>query len=85
MMKAQDHCHQYYDHVCILYGHMEPDIEEFEAMYEKIETDDEGDITIKKVVEHIRAVEAGGGNNEWVNNQQGKAHKFPKLSSTSGQ
>ena len=55
-----------YDHVCILYGHMEPDRQEFAAMYEKIETDDEGDITIKKVVEHIRAVEAGGGNNEWV-------------------
>ena len=28
-------------------------------MYNKIETDDDGDITIKKVVEHIKAVEAG--------------------------
>ena len=38
-------------------------------MYSKIETDDEGDVTIRKVVEHIRAVEAGSGNNEWVNNK----------------
>ena len=56
-----------YDHVCILFGHREPNLEEFGAMYQKIETDDEGDITIKKVVEHIRAVEAGGGKNDWVN------------------
>ena len=35
-------------------------------MYAKIDTDDEGDVTIKKVVEHIRAVEAGSGNNDWV-------------------
>ena len=38
----------------------------FQAMYAKIDTDDEGDVTIKKVVEHIRAVEAGSGNNDWV-------------------
>ena len=38
-------------------------------MYTKIDTDDEGDITIRKVVEHIRAVEAGSGNNDWVNNK----------------
>ena len=38
-----------------------------QAIYSKIDTDDEGDITIKKVVEHIRAVEAGSGNNHWVN------------------
>ena len=35
-------------------------------MYAKIDTDDEGDVTIRKVVEHIRAVEAGSGNNAWV-------------------
>ena len=35
-------------------------------MYNKIETDDEGDISMKKVVEHINAVEAGTGNNAWV-------------------
>ena len=28
-----------------------------QAIYDKIDTDDEGDITIKKVVEHIRAIE----------------------------
>ena len=37
-----------------------------QAMYAKIDTDDEGDVTIRKVVEHIRAVEAGSGNNNWV-------------------
>ena len=35
-------------------------------MYNKIETDDEGDVSMKKVVEHINAVEAGRGNNTWV-------------------
>ena len=35
-------------------------------MYNKIETDDEGDVSMKKVVEHINAVEAGRGNNSWV-------------------
>ena len=35
-------------------------------MYAKIDTDDEGDVTIRKVVEHIRAVEAGSGNTDWV-------------------
>ena len=31
-----------------------------------METDDEGDITMRTVVEHIKAVEAGSGNNLWV-------------------
>ena len=31
-----------------------------------METDDEGDITMTPVVEHIKAVEAGSGNNLWV-------------------
>ena len=70
------------DHVCILFGHIEANMEEFtvtiifriqdgyssvnQEMYNKIETDDEGDITMRRVVEHIRAVEAGSGNNVWV-------------------
>ena len=37
-----------------------------QEMYNKIETDDEGDISMKKVVEHINAVEAGRGGNMWV-------------------
>ena len=32
----------------------------------RMETDDEGDITMRTVVEHIKAVEAGSGNNLWV-------------------
>ena len=47
----------------------------FQAMYAKIDTDDEGDVTIKKVVEHIRAVEAGSGNNDWV---ETRTRSFPK-------
>ena len=39
---------------------------EYSAMYDRIETNDEGDITMKKVVEHIKGVEAGSGKNEWV-------------------
>ena len=35
-------------------------------MYNKIETDDEGDISMKLIVEHILAVEAGSGSNAWV-------------------
>ena len=35
-------------------------------MYNRIETNDEGDITMRKVVEHIKGVEAGSGKNEWV-------------------
>ena len=31
-----------------------------------METDDEGDITMRTVVEHIKAVEAGSGSNLWV-------------------
>ena len=38
-------------------------------MYNKIETDDEGDVSMKKVVEHINAVEAGRGNNTWVSRE----------------
>ena len=35
-------------------------------MYNKIGTDDEGDISIKIVVEHINAVEAGRGSKAWA-------------------
>ena len=35
-------------------------------MYGTIETNDEGDITMKIVVEHIKAVESGSGSNLWV-------------------
>jgi hypothetical protein len=38
-------------------------------MYNKIDTNDEGDISMKNVVMHILAVEAGSGNNLWVNNR----------------
>ena len=37
-----------------------------QEMYSKIDTNDEGDITMKTVTEHIKAVEAGSGNNIWV-------------------
>ena len=37
-----------------------------QEMYEKIESNDEGDITMKEVVAHIKGVEAGSGKNEWV-------------------
>ena len=40
---------------------------EYQGMYERMETNDEGDITIRTVVEHIKGVEAGSGNNNWVN------------------
>ena len=36
-------------------------------MYESIETTDEGDVVMAKIVEHLRAVEAGCGKNVWVN------------------
>ena len=39
---------------------------EYRGMYERMETNDEGDITIRTVVEHIKGVEAGSGNNNWV-------------------
>ena len=39
---------------------------EYQGMYERMETNDEGDITIRTVVEHIKGVEAGSGNNNWV-------------------
>ena len=35
-------------------------------MYKKIETNDEGEIDMKTIVELIKAVEAGSGNNTWV-------------------
>ena len=38
----------------------------FQEMYGRIETNDEGDVTMRKVVEHIKGVEAGSGKNEWV-------------------
>ena len=41
----------------------------FQALYNKIDTNDEGDISMRNVVEHIRAVEAGSGQNTWVNNR----------------
>ena len=40
---------------------------EYSEMYQRIETNDEGDVTMKKVVEHIKGVEAGSGENVWVN------------------
>ena len=39
---------------------------EYSEMYQRIETNDEGDVTMKKVVEHIKGVEAGSGENVWV-------------------
>ena len=45
-------------------------------MYAKIDTDDEGDVTLRKVVEHIRAVEAGSGNNDWVAVLQRKLYEI---------
>ena len=49
---------------------------EYSAMYDRIETNDEGDITMKKVVEHIKGVEAGSGKNEWVVYIVNKFFKF---------
>ena len=43
------------------------DLEEtYTEMYNRIETNDEGEITMRTVVEHIKGVEAGSGNNIWV-------------------
>ena len=39
---------------------------DLKEMYNKIGTDDEGDISIKIVVEHINAVEAGRGSKAWA-------------------
>ena len=39
----------------------------FQEIYSKIETNDDGEIDIKTVVEHIKAIEAGSGKNTWVN------------------
>ena len=45
------------------------DLEEtYTEMYNRIETNDEGEITMRTVVEHIKGVEAGSGNNIWVKN-----------------
>ena len=38
----------------------------YTEMYNRIETNDEGEITMRTVVEHIKGVEAGSGNNVWV-------------------
>ena len=40
-----------------------------QAMYNKIDTNDEGDISMRNVITHIQAVEAGSGQNTWVNNR----------------
>ena len=39
---------------------------DLQEMYNKIGTDDEGDILIEKVVNHINAVEACRGSNTWA-------------------
>ena len=39
---------------------------EYRGMYERMETNEEGEITMRTVVEHIKGVEAGSGNNDWV-------------------
>ena len=39
---------------------------EYREMYERMETNEEGEITMRTVVEHIKGVEAGSGNNDWV-------------------
>ena len=36
----------------------------------KIDTNDDGEIDIKTVVEHIKAIEAGSGKNTWVRDNQ---------------
>ena len=36
------------------------------AIDPRMETNDEGEITMKIVVEHIKGLEAGSGNNVWV-------------------
>ena len=39
----------------------------FQEIYSNIDTNDDGEIDIKTVVEHIKAIEAGSGKNTWVN------------------
>ena len=39
---------------------------EYREMYERMETNEEGEITMRTVVENIKGVEAGSGNNDWV-------------------
>ena len=39
---------------------------EYREIYERMETNEEGEITMRTVVEHIKGVEAGSGNNAWV-------------------
>ena len=42
---------------------------EYRGLYERMETNEEGEITMRTVVEHIKGVEAGSGNNDWVREQ----------------
>ena len=41
-----------------------------QEIYRKIDTNDDGEIDIKTVVEHIKAIEAGSGKNTWVRDNQ---------------
>ena len=41
-----------------------------QEIYKRIETNDDGEIDIKTVVEHIKAIEAGSGKNSWVASEQ---------------
>ena len=53
-------------------------------MYERMETNEEGDITMRTVVEHIKGVEAGSGNNDWVRWRVGSS-RITQASLTSGE
>ena len=48
----------------------------YTEMYNMIETNDEGEITMRTVVEHIKGVEAGSGNNVWVNDDRTPKCRF---------
>ena len=67
-MKSLRHNNYYYssDTGMMSYMTWEELEAEFSGMYNRIETNDEGDITMRQVVEHIKGVEAGSGNNTWV-------------------
>ena len=54
-----------------------------QEIYNKIDTNDEGEIDIKTVVEHIKAVEAGSGKNTWVGCED--LGNFQRFSSCEGQ
>ena len=41
-------------------------VAQLQEIYHRIETNDDGEIDIKTVVEHIKAIEAGSGKNSWV-------------------